>query len=274
MYAPSGRCLAGASGSLRAHGRALLVGSLVVDIALIVFVRHHFSSEEAVGLVGAAFAILTMATALFGGAEPALAVGLFTGTVFYLFVAPSDTSTQTTMALLAVLLWNVAAVLTAVFGRTVSRRLIQLRTHGLEGRHVVVLPLPNDSAIEMRDALRAMLADHGVGETTSEQVVLATQEAYNNAVVQPPGTVEVFAILSREEVVVEVRDQGPGFDAAPHLAHHAPDPMQPSGRGLFLMQELMDEIEVTSSSEGCVVRLVKRVSVHVAPPRAPVPSDD
>lgn len=274
MYAPSGRFLAGTSGSLRAHGRSLLVGSLVVDIALIVFVRHHFSSEEAVGLVGAAFAILTMATALFAGAEPALAVGLFTGTVFYLFVAPSDTSTQTTMALLAVLLWNVAAVLTALFGTTVSRRLIQLRTHGLEGRHVVVLPLPNDSAIEMRDALRAMLADHGVGETTSEQVVLATQEAYNNAVVQPPGTVEVFAILSREEVVVEVRDQGPGFDAAPHLAHHVPDPMQPSGRGLFLMQELMDEIEVTSSSEGCVVRLVKRVSVHVAPPRAPVPSDD
>ena len=99
-----------ALGRVRAHGRLLLVGSLIVDIVLLVVVRHHFSSVGAVEVAGSAFAILTMVTGMFAGVQAGLAVGLFTGTVFYLFVAPSGTTAEKATTLLGILLWNAAAV--------------------------------------------------------------------------------------------------------------------------------------------------------------------
>ena len=52
-----------------------------------------------------------------------------------------------------------------------------------------------------------------------------------------------------------VADDGPGFDVGEVEARDAPDPFAQGGRGLFLMRELMDEVEVETSPEGTTVRM-------------------
>lgn len=91
-------------------------------------------------------------------------------------------------------------------------------------------------------------------------VVMA--EALSNAVLRgnhedPGKKVHVRTSVHAECLVIEVRDQGPGFDLDACLA----DPTTPEnldredGRGLFLMQKLSDRIERFSLDEGNVVRI-------------------
>ena len=85
-------------------------------------------------------------------------------------------------------------------------------------------------------------------------------EALANAVLygnrsDPAKIVRVEVALDLSRVVLHVKDEGPGFDPS-----CVPDPTLPGnlegtgGRGLFLIHELMDEVEYNEC--GNVVRLV------------------
>ncbi|MDP9233065.1 MAG: ATP-binding protein, partial [Actinomycetota bacterium] len=50
-----------------------------------------------------------------------------------------------------------------------------------------------------------------------------------------------------------------GFDPARFEVAQMPDPFASGGRGLFLMQKLMDEVTTESSEDGTTVTLRKRV---------------
>lgn len=95
----------------------------------------------------------------------------------------------------------------------------------------------------------------------SLNVPVALTEALSNAILR--GNLEnrdkhvrVRAVLDRERLVLEVADEGGGFD----LQTCTIDPTTPDnvvredGRGLFLMQQLMDRVE-QFASDGNVVRL-------------------
>jgi len=90
---------------------------------------------------------------------------------------------------------------------------------------------------------------------------VALTEALSNAILRGNGEaahkfVRVRATVSDKAVVFDVTDEGPGFD----LSAERPDPTRPEnlmhedGRGLFLMQRLMDRVE-RFQSDGNVVRL-------------------
>ncbi|HTR78874.1 MAG TPA: ATP-binding protein [Gemmatimonadaceae bacterium] len=100
----------------------------------------------------------------------------------------------------------------------------------------------------------------------SRQVMLnvsvALTEALSNAILRGNGDdpgkhVHVHASVDRSGIVVEVADEGSGFD----LDLCTADPTTPEnvgredGRGLFLMQKLMDRVERFEASTGNVVRL-------------------
>ncbi len=94
---------------------------------------------------------------------------------------------------------------------------------------------------------------------------MAVREAITNAMVHgnqedETKSVEVIFNCRGNELEVEVRDQGEGFDAA-----NVPDPTDPSnllktsGRGIFLMRTFMDQIEWLPRPEGgTAVRMTKR----------------
>jgi serine/threonine-protein kinase RsbW len=95
-------------------------------------------------------------------------------------------------------------------------------------------------------------------------IPVALAEALSNAILygnldDPRKAVRVRADADRERVVIEVADEGQGFD----LAESTIDPTAPEnlrredGRGLYLMTKLMHEVE-RFNRNGNVVRLTLR----------------
>ena len=93
-------------------------------------------------------------------------------------------------------------------------------------------------------------------------VPVALTEALSNAIIygnadDPLKRVRVLARVSHVHLVIEVTDEGAGFD----LDACTIDPTTPEHiesedhRGLFLMQKLMDHVERFAGSPGNVVRL-------------------
>lgn len=92
------------------------------------------------------------------------------------------------------------------------------------------------------------------------KVLIATIEAVNNSIVHgnkldSSKTVEIAVRIDDSRINIYVKDQGPGFDY-----NNVPDPTKPenienvSGRGVFLMRNLADDISFKNN--GAVVELV------------------
>jgi serine phosphatase RsbU (regulator of sigma subunit)/anti-sigma regulatory factor (Ser/Thr protein kinase)/putative methionine-R-sulfoxide reductase with GAF domain len=107
----------------------------------------------------------------------------------------------------------------------------------------------------MRQSLRDWLAAVGADEDDTYDVLVAATEAAANAVEHAYGPVDAsFEIearaLSGGEVTVVVRDRG---SWRPPRGHNR-------GRGTMLMQQLMDDFEVTTGETGTEVSMRKRLA--------------
>ena len=242
---------------LRAYAWPLFLASLLVDVALIGLFRDYTSSVGAAQILEPAVTIAVLAVALFAGPLFGLTAALFLGTIFYCFLASLPGTSEVAFTVGAIALWSGSAV---ALGVLADRR--RARTEALErtlGRKVVI-PLPVSSALELRASLRALLRMQETTESESEMVVLAAQEAYNNAVVHPPSVVEVSTQVFDRVVSVEVRDRGPGFEPRAFAPAAEPELLEDHGRGLFLMHKLMDRVDIDSGRSGTTVKMSKRLS--------------
>ncbi|MDQ6886370.1 MAG: ATP-binding protein [Gemmatimonadota bacterium] len=134
-------------------------------------------------------------------------------------------------------------------------------------RVLIELEIPSDVRyIEQVVALvtRHCLELHFNARHCSLNVPVALTEALSNAILRgneesPHKQVRIRAEVSAERLVVDVVDQGEGFELGLCLS----DPTSPAnllredGRGLFLMTRLMDQIERYTEG-GNVVRMVLR----------------
>ena len=84
-------------------------------------------------------------------------------------------------------------------------------------------------------------AAHWRGDVDS--VLLAVHEALMNSHRHAGGAVSAEVCFQGQELVVEVRDRGPGFDVDRH-ASHPPEIMAERGRGLWLISQLADSWDV------------------------------
>ena len=127
----------------------------------------------------------------------------------------------------------------------------------------VVLPskLSTVEAVEAKATEYAEKA--GFDEDTASQVAMVSREAAVNAVLHgnkkdPGKQVKARFTLTREALSIQIADQGGGFDPA-----DVPDPLspegllKPSGRGIFLMRAIMDEVNFRQLSPGTEITLVK-----------------
>jgi hypothetical protein len=95
------------------------------------------------------------------------------------------------------------------------------------------------------------LAPAALGGRVSDLVIAANEAAVNTLVHGDGGTARLWC--EGDDIVVEVRDRGVIED--PLAGQRLPDPLQESGRGLWLMHQLCDLVEVRSGVDGTVVRL-------------------
>jgi serine/threonine-protein kinase RsbW len=125
----------------------------------------------------------------------------------------------------------------------------------------LALTLPRDEqTVPMaRHIVRNAMEQVGVEETCIYDVVLALSEASTNVLLHSgPGDQYVVRLdLERDRGVIRVVDVGYGFDSA-GLATPAPRLEAERGRGLGLMQALVDRVDFASRSEaGTIVTLEK-----------------
>jgi serine/threonine-protein kinase RsbW len=126
-----------------------------------------------------------------------------------------------------------------------------------------------DSTLETVDnaeqAATRIAADNGFDEDEIMQISMAVREAAVNAVLHgnaydPNKKVKLDFERTSHDLVITIRDQGPGLDPA-----KIPDPLAPenllktSGRGIFLIRSFMDEVQILPSTSGTEIKLVKHV---------------
>jgi serine/threonine-protein kinase RsbW len=111
--------------------------------------------------------------------------------------------------------------------------------------------LPSDfaSLVEVENLIDKVCADLGVQEDAYGNVLIAVTEAMNNAIQHGNEEnsnlfVDVAVGDKETEFCFRIKDEGIGFDF-----NSLPDPTAPenllkeSGRGIFLMRNLADEVE-------------------------------
>ncbi|MFC0509094.1 ATP-binding protein [Micromonospora costi] len=97
-------------------------------------------------------------------------------------------------------------------------------------------------------ALRA-----GLAPDQAEQFTIAVNEAMINAIQHGGGAADVTVSAGSGLVVVSVRDHGSGIPE--HVAPHLPSPQTLGGRGLWLVQQLCENVTIDTSGSGTVVTL-------------------
>lgn len=122
-------------------------------------------------------------------------------------------------------------------------------------RLVLQLEFPADARLlpRTRRALEGYLEDIGASEEHRSDVVLALDEACVNVIRHAfpnagDGSIRVVAEITDSEVVVQVEDDGVGFDPVA-VARRPLHPEDTSGRGLHIIREVMTHVELESPTE-------------------------
>jgi serine/threonine-protein kinase RsbW len=114
-------------------------------------------------------------------------------------------------------------------------------------------------------AAERMATDAGLEEDQVFHLTMAVREATVNAVLHgneydPGRTIEGSLENTGNDLIFKICDQGRGFDP-----DHLPDPLAPenllrgSGRGIFLIRSLMDEVHFRQLHPGTELTLVKHL---------------
>ncbi|MFC1500118.1 ATP-binding protein [Candidatus Zixiibacteriota bacterium] len=98
-----------------------------------------------------------------------------------------------------------------------------------------------------------------------QDICIAVTEAVNNAVehgnnLESDKFVTLRFDCSRESLKITVEDQGNGFDVTSVDDPLTPENLtKPNGRGLLIVESLMDEVKIVPSIAGTVIVMVKNL---------------
>jgi serine/threonine-protein kinase RsbW len=139
-----------------------------------------------------------------------------------------------------------------------------------EGRRIIRLSSTMESVSEVEALAEKYATQAGLDEDETFRVAMAVREAAVNAVLhgnEYDPQKEITAILENngKSLIITICDEGRGVDPST-----LPDPTEPenllrgTGRGVFLIRSLMDEVHFRQMHPGTEVTLIK----HLAPPGA------
>jgi anti-sigma regulatory factor (Ser/Thr protein kinase) len=116
-----------------------------------------------------------------------------------------------------------------------------------------------------RRNVRILLNKRGLHKDEREVIVLAADEALNNALqacAVDDCQIEVVVSLIADYVCIEVRDADERFNGVCLDVLDVPGDAEEHGRGLYLMRTLMESLEVVPRSRGSLVRMVKKLEAE------------
>lgn len=106
----------------------------------------------------------------------------------------------------------------------------------------------------------------GLDEDQSDNMAIALTELVNNAILHgnkqdPTKNVTLTVKYYDDRVLVSIKDEGEGFD--PQQVANPTDPSnlwKQNGRGIFLVRNLIDEVEIRSSKKGTEFLLTEYIA--------------
>ena len=130
-------------------------------------------------------------------------------------------------------------------------------------RMELTLPSTLEGVAEIEQFVEQLALRAGFDEDTASNVAMATREAAINAAkhgnaFSPEKRVKATLARNRDTLTLQIAEEGEGLDP-----NTLPDPLDPanllrsSGRGVFLMRAIMDEVHFRQSQPGTVVTLIK-----------------
>lgn len=111
----------------------------------------------------------------------------------------------------------------------------------------------------IRRAIRSIAASLDFTDDVAEDIELSFAEALTNAVEhgspQNAGnSVVVVCRITEDKLIIDVRDEGPGFDPP---ASKDGEIWSEHGRGLRMIHQLMDNVRICRTGKGSRIRMVK-----------------
>lgn len=106
-----------------------------------------------------------------------------------------------------------------------------------------------------------------LSEDQSDNMAIAITELVNNGIIHankhdPNKNVTIRVRYEADRVIVSVIDQGPGFNPKDVANPTAPQNLwKQNGRGIFLVKNLIDEVEIIPSAGGTEVVLTEYIPV-------------
>ena len=119
------------------------------------------------------------------------------------------------------------------------------------------------SVDQVETQAEGLAREAGFDEDTSSQIAMVAREAVINAILHgnkkdPAKQVHVSLELNDEALRIKIADEGAGLDL-----DSVPDPLAPenilrsSGRGIFLMKAIMDEVHFHQLNPGTEIEMIK-----------------
>ena len=135
----------------------------------------------------------------------------------------------------------------------------------MDCRFTLCVPRDEASVPVVRHVCRDALLMLGVGDDCVSQIELAVTEACTNVLRHVKGTdaeYKVAVVVNETECQIRLIDSAGEFFAHEEQGREEAHPDAESGRGIFLMRAMVDELKFASQPEsGSVVHLVKKLEL-------------
>ena len=130
--------------------------------------------------------------------------------------------------------------------------------------NLIIIPSSQIYLAKVDDFVEKKLKKFGLNKDQLADVAISVTEVVNNAIVHgnknvPRKKVTLRLITDKSSIVIEVEDEGEGFDLdslpCPITEENL---LKEVGRGIFILRSLMDKVDFVFKKEGgTVVRLTK-----------------
>lgn len=131
--------------------------------------------------------------------------------------------------------------------------------------NTITIPSNAKFLTDVDEFIEGQLRDWGTVDSVIADIAISVSELVNNAIVHgnkasPDGVVTVSIRRSGNTVTIDVADEGGGFNPA-----EIDDPLKDEnllkevGRGIFIVESLMDKVDVRVGDRGTTISISKAI---------------
>lgn len=136
-------------------------------------------------------------------------------------------------------------------------------------KYSLILPSNQNEVSKVEQLVEQCASEHNFSEDLHGTLAIVITELFNNAIIHGNGCDEskkaaLFIEISASEISVRITDEGVGFESS-----GVPNPLDESnlekagGRGIFIVEHMMDSVEHINSENGheVVAKIARSVNV-------------